>query len=159
MYLGNPAYRELFEELDKREAKVFIHPTDPSSYPKLSMDMLNFLMEVTFDTTRTVIDMAFNGVIDKYKKISFILAHGGGTLPYLSWRLSMVRGPKMTITNLLKKMYYDTALVGSNHALNCLYQFANKKHILFGTDYPFGTEFAAKMVACSIQNNNQFYFE
>ncbi|MEN6591661.1 MAG: hypothetical protein ABFC12_00290 [Methanobacterium sp.] len=42
------------------------------------------MIDVCFDTTRTALSLMVNGVTKKYPDVSFILAHAGGTIPYLA---------------------------------------------------------------------------
>lgn len=48
------------------------------------------MIDVCFDTTRTALSLMVNGVTKKYPDVSFILAHAGGTIPYLAARLDIL---------------------------------------------------------------------
>ena len=153
-YLGDERFEPFFRELDKRKAVVFVHPTDPEGQLDPKTGMPNALIEVTFDTTRAAANLMYNGVTDRYKHIRYILAHGGGTIPYIAWRLSLIeyeqkgKTPPVirTLYDLLikgrpekglrhlKNMYYDTANVSGEYALKTLKSFAGSGNILFGTD-------------------------
>jgi predicted TIM-barrel fold metal-dependent hydrolase len=86
-YLGDPAYEELFAELDRRSAVVFIHPhTDPRRKPRY--EFLFPLLEWPVHTTRAVMDLLYSGRLARYPKIRYILAHGGGAVPYLAHRMA-----------------------------------------------------------------------
>ena len=158
IYLGDEKYDKFFKELNKRKAVVYIHPTDPADEydPKLQEEGVpNSLVEVTFDTTRMAANMLHKGTFEKYKNIKFILSHGGGTIPYLGWRLAMIsygqkgkRPPVMRALydflikgapekglKTLKNMYYDTALTSGPYALNALNQFVGTSRILYGSDF------------------------
>ena len=153
-YLGDPEFEPFFKELNKRRAVVFIHPTDPGAEYDFELGIPNGLIEVTFDTTRAVANMMYNGVLDRYQNIHFILSHGGGTIPYLAWRLAsieygqkgksthlfkvfydyLVKGEPTTGLNHLRRMYYDTANVSGPYQLKSLQDFAGPDHLVFGTD-------------------------
>ena len=153
-YLGDPEFEPFFEELNKRKAVVFIHPTDPGADYDDELGIPNALIEVTFDTTRAVANMMYNGVLDRYPDIKFILSHGGGTIPYLAWRLASIeygqngkrtplfrtfydflvkREPTKGLSHL-RKMYYDTANVSGPYQLKSLQEFAGPDQLVFGTD-------------------------
>ncbi len=86
-YLGDPRFDELFSELNRLNAVVFIHP---ASSPGIEQSHLGFpeaMMDVCFETTRTVFSLIINGATRKYPNIQFILAHAGGTVPYTAARL------------------------------------------------------------------------
>lgn len=58
-YLGNKDYEEFFEELNKKKAVVFIHPTAPPG--KSDHSLLNYMYLFMLDTSRTVIDFIRSG--------------------------------------------------------------------------------------------------
>lgn len=156
-YLGDETFETFFRELDKRAAVVFIHPTDPGKAYDPKLGISNALVEAPFETTRAVANLVYTGVADRYRNIRYILAHGGGTIPYIGWRLAMieygqknkgtpvframydflVKGGPETGLNRLKGMYYDTALVSGESALRALSSFAGPSRIVIGTDFPF----------------------
>ncbi len=65
-YLGHSDFEQFFAELNKRNAVVYIHPTDPGDDYDFELGIPNALIEVTFDTTRAVTNMMYNGILDKY---------------------------------------------------------------------------------------------
>ncbi len=116
-YLGDPKFNDVLNELNQRNAVVFVHPNIP---PADKLTMTNFrpaILEFVFDTTRAVANLIHGGAIKRYPNIRFIFAHGGGTIPYLTWRISF--GNKKII-NLLKHLYYDIALAATPYSLNSL---------------------------------------
>ena len=149
-YLGDPEFDELFSELNRRKAVVFIHPTDPpgENLSNLNLKLPSSLVEFVFDTTRAVVNLIHNGTIERYPDIRFIAAHAGGTAPYLAWRISLFEykpgmyqpDPQKVIHSSLKCLYYDIALSASPNTLSSLKQLADPSHILFGSDYPFAPE-------------------
>ncbi len=153
-YLGDELFEPFFKALNSRRAVVFVHPTDPGFDYDFELGMPNALIEAPFDTTRAVTNMMFNGVLDRYPDIRFILSHGGGTIPYLAWRLAGIeygqKGKRPPIfralydflvkreptkgLNHLNKMYFDTALVSGSSAIEALQTFAGPDHLVFGSD-------------------------
>lgn len=147
-YLGDPDFDELFQELERRSAVVFIHPnTCPpgSEIPKLSLPEL--LVEFVFDTTRCVTNLLYSGTLERYPAIRYIVAHAGGAVPYLAWRISLgqflpglgqhvPKGP----THYLQRLHFETALSASDYALSSLIQFVEPSQILFGSDFPMAPE-------------------
>jgi 6-methylsalicylate decarboxylase len=147
-YLGDPAFDEVFSELNHRKAVVYVHPTDPPGKNPLGDHVPSFLMEVTFDTTRAIANLIFSGTLERFPDIAFIFAHAGGTAPFLAWRISLgmftwpgalERAPRDTF-HYLKRLYYDTGLSASPFALRCLQELVDPSHVLFGSDYPFAPE-------------------
>lgn len=87
-YLGNSQFEKIMEALDQRHAKVFIHPSsNTSDFTPPQYVVADFIEEFTFNTTSAAANLIFSGTLERYPNIQFILAHAGGTLPYLEWRL------------------------------------------------------------------------
>lgn len=145
-YLGDPVFAPLMKALDELGAMVFIHPVTPQSYPDLGLPP--FLYEFTFDTTRALVNMLYKGVYQRYPRVRWLAAHAGGTLPYISYRTSL-----LTLTPAIaqqvgatgadassphfRKLFYDTALSPVPQAMKSVRELAGTEHILFATDWPF----------------------
>jgi predicted TIM-barrel fold metal-dependent hydrolase len=141
-YLGDSAFDEIYKELNRRKVVVHIHPDNP---PCVQLSMPGGLMDVPFDTTRTATNLICSGTMERYPDITFILAHGGGTLPYLSFRIGegvpfMWKGFRENAPKgfyaYLNWFYFDTAIVGP-----AIFPFLHKQvgsgRLLVGTDFPF----------------------
>lgn len=161
-YLGDKAFDEFFRELNKRKVVVYIHPTDPIGQYDPKLEIANSLIEAPFETTRAVTNLIHTGTTDRYPDIKFILSHGGGTIPYLAWRIALSKyvkketrpsalrmiydfviegGPESGL-NILRNMYYDTALTSSPYALKAMQEFVGASQIVFGSDLPFSEKVA-----------------
>ena len=88
-FLGDPYFDPLLEELDRRQAVVFVHPAFHPSSRKLELPWPGFMMEYLFDTTRAAVNLVFSGATERFSRIRFVLAHAGGLVPYFAWRLSV----------------------------------------------------------------------
>lgn len=147
-YPGDPAFEEVFAELDRRKAVVHLHPcTAPPGaiVPKLSIPW--GLVEFVADTSRAVTNLLHSGTLHRYPNIKFIVSHAGGYIPYVSLRLQFGEhipgvADKMPLGTMhyLKKLYYDTALSTSETVLAGLGQFVPTSQVLFGSDYPMVPE-------------------
>jgi len=142
-YLGHPEEEELYAELDRRGALVFVHPQRPAVRDMPSYSFPAGYTELTFDTTRAITNMLFNGTLAKYPNIRFIMPHMGGVTPFLLFRLSgLDDNPKTReripdgVAGYLRRLYYDVAQSPSSLALRALLEVADPSRILFGTDYP-----------------------
>ena len=141
VYLGNPTLNPVWEELERRKAVVFVHPTT-GAFPMLPGTPAPIL-DFTFDTTRTAVDLVLNGVIQRSPNVRIILSHAGGYLPYVAQRVTgaapLVR-PELTSEGVdadLRKFYFDTALSSNPITLRALLEFAEPGHVMFGSDFPF----------------------
>ena len=147
-YLGHPDFQEIWSEMNKRAAVIFIHPgletmegciKEPTPLPSPISDWTN-------ETTRTATHLITTDTLRNYGKCKIILPHGGGTLPYVVHRiahLSAEFGSNKSAENFLqeaKRFYFDLAFVGYDGPLQLLLDFAKPGHVLYGSDYPFGRE-------------------
>ena len=140
-YLGDPLLDPMWAELDRRHAVVFVHPAD-GPYPMLP-DTPYPLLDFTFDTTRTAVNLVLNGVLRRYPNVRVILSHAGGYLPYVAppvVRAAPFAPPGTdaeTVAADLRRFYFDTALSSAHTTLRALLEFAEPGHVLFGSDWPF----------------------
>ncbi len=141
-FLADPDYEELFAELDRRRAVVFVHPHTEPNRPR-RYEILHPLLEWPVHTTRAVMGLLFSGRLARHPDIRYVLAHGGGAIPILASRIVAWAGPdgkavpdageRAERLRVLKTLYYDTASPGEAH-LAALQAFADPDHIVFGTD-------------------------
>ncbi|NPV59635.1 MAG: amidohydrolase [Actinobacteria bacterium] len=162
-YLGDPAFDGLFDELNRRKAAVFVHPGVPPGSDVPRLDLPHFLVEFVFDTTRAVANLLFSGTLQRCPDIRFILAHAGGTVPFLLFRLSLGQFlPGLQekvpegVASYLGRLYYDTALSASPTALRSLQELVDCSHIVFGSDYPFAPEAAAAITIKGLEDYGGF---
>jgi 6-methylsalicylate decarboxylase len=144
-YADDADLRPVFDELNRRRAVVFLHPTMPRDMALvggLSASMLEF----PFDTTRAIAALIFGGVLRDFPGIRFIAAHAGGAMPCLAERIDLLAGNNPRLKEFipqgagveLGKMYYDTALSAHRVQFSALLASASADNVLFGSDYPFG---------------------
>ncbi len=151
-YLGAKEFAPVFDALNRQRAVVQVHPIPPRDVPFFTTPFLpQPLVDFPHETTRTATDLVLSGRKRQYPNCKIILSHGGGTLPYLSDRLSALsnnlfsgvldenspRGDQ--IVEDLKSFYIDLALSGSPNILDCLLKWAPHHHILWGSDFPHAT--------------------
>jgi predicted TIM-barrel fold metal-dependent hydrolase len=94
----------------------------------------------------------------RYSNIKWILAHAGGTLPFLAMRMRLMdefevgRKPPFPFCDVsppfiervpegvqayLDKFYFDVALSGDRAPMAALTEMAQPDRILYGSDWPF----------------------
>jgi predicted TIM-barrel fold metal-dependent hydrolase len=83
VYLGDSRLDPVFDELSRRKAVVFLHPTLPACVEHASLGYAPSLIEFVFDTTRAVTHLALSGTLDRCPELRLIVPHAGGTIP--SW--------------------------------------------------------------------------
>jgi predicted TIM-barrel fold metal-dependent hydrolase len=136
IYLGDAYYDELFYELNRRKVVVLVHPSIPP-LDTLPVIIKPAVLEFVFDTTRAIANLIHRGATKRFPDIRFIFSHGGGTVPFIAWRITY--GNKKII-NQLKRFYYDTAVSATPYALSSLLSLVEPTQVLYGSDYPFSPE-------------------
>lgn len=144
-HLGQPEEDELYAELDRRSAVVFVHPLRNQAKNMPAYNYPSGMTELVLDTTRTIHNLLWNGTFGKYPNIRWIMPHGGGTVPFLVYRMSAMNNrPRVaekleggTVADTLRRLYYDVAEICDPAPLKCLMEIAEPSHILFGSDFPF----------------------
>ena len=156
-FLGDERFDELMEELNKRCAVVFIHPNLHATSNDLHLNTPGYLVEFLCDTTRAATNLIFSGTMERFPDIKWILAHAGGFLPYIPWRLSLANFlPEMQkqapqgVMHYLKRFYFDTALSPSPQAMSAILSLSGPDKILFGSDFPFAPSIAGQMQTRSL---------
>ncbi|MFE5022215.1 amidohydrolase family protein [Streptomyces sp. NPDC056656] len=149
-YFGDPSLEPVLAELARREVPVFVHPEDCPHIDVLGFGRPSSIVEFPFDTARTITNALYTGVFQRHPGLRLILAHCGGALPTLGWRIGehtiMGRGPQDAdidpahVAEVLRGLYYETALAGSRNSLLPTLEVTNAGHILFGTDWPAAPE-------------------
>lgn len=144
VFLGDIKLEELMHVLNKRHATVFIHPNMHVSSEQINLNIPGFILEFLCDTTRASVNLVASGVLERYPHINWILAHAGGFLPYVAWRVSLSNlMPELAektpegFLHYIRRFYYDTALSPSPYAMAALNELVDPSHILFGSDFPF----------------------
>ena len=143
MWLGNPAFRPVMEELNRRSAVVHVHPTAANCCRNLTYGVAPGSMEYGTDTSRAIVGVSFSGDAAMFPDIRFIWSHAGGSLPFLAGRID---GASRNAADRLPdgfleqagRFYYDTAGAANRGALVSLLELVKPDHIMFGTDFPPG---------------------
>lgn len=143
-YLGHPDFRPMWEELNRRKAVVFIHPTHPVDKNFVNPHLPQPMFDYAHETGRTAMDLILSGTLECAPECKIILSHAGGTLPWLIYRPAgmLPHTPfevgKSTdeLVAQAQRFYFDTALSATPYTIPLLLQFAKPGHILFGSDFP-----------------------
>jgi predicted TIM-barrel fold metal-dependent hydrolase len=146
-FLGDPMFRPVLQELDRRKAVIYTHPFRNECCRNLVPDVFEPLIELGTDTTRTIASLLFSGSAEQFPSIRWIFSHAGGTAPFLMQRFTYYFAARKDLQSRLPKgpayylerFYYDTANAMTIHPLASLTKLVKPTQILFGTDFPFLT--------------------
>ncbi len=141
--LSDERFWPLYESANEINTVFYIHPIHPVGVEAMLDYWLMPLLGFTFDTTLAAAKLVFSGVVERFPKIKWVLAHLGGAIPYLAERLDRgyyafadcrknIRRPP---SEYLKEFYYDTVNFDAN-ALQLAINFAGVDHVVAGSDYP-----------------------
>jgi predicted TIM-barrel fold metal-dependent hydrolase len=144
-YPGEEAYAPVFDELNRRKAVVYFHPTAASFAFNRVKDIPPPTIEFPFDTTRTITSLLFSGTLSRCPDVRWLFSHGGGALAMVANRLvGLARNrPELGarvpngVMNELGKLYLDVVGVTTPGALTAILDIVPMSQLLFGTDYPF----------------------
>lgn len=147
-WLGHLHFAPIWEELNRRKATVYTHPTSPNCCANLVPGVPDYMMEFGTDTARTIASLILSGTSQKYKDINWIWSHGGGALTAFAERfqIQVVSIPPYkgkitpeTMNGELKRFYYDTAQITGAVTLEALTKLVPVSQIVYGTDFPYRT--------------------
>jgi predicted TIM-barrel fold metal-dependent hydrolase len=144
VYLGDPAFDPVFDELQRRRAVAFVHPSLVPGLDPLD-GIPAFIADFLLDTTRAAVSLARSGTLERCPDVRIILAHAGGFVPYAAYRLAFAASSGLDVRHglsLLQRFYFDIALSSSPSALPSLLAFTSPDHVTFGSDWPYAPEVA-----------------
>ena len=144
-YPGEDAFVPVFDELNRRNAVVYFHPTAASFAFNRVKNIPPPTIEFPFDTTRTITSLLFSGTFSRCPNIRWIFSHGGGALGMVANRLAGLakNRPELAarVPNGVKaelgKLYLDVVGVTTPGALAAVLDIVPMSQLLFGTDFPF----------------------
>jgi len=147
--LGDPAFDPVFDELNRRKAKVFVHPTMSccgNVFPGVSGPTIEF----PTDSARAIASLLLRGTFARCPNITFLFSHGGGTLPSIIQRVigsvrhmseaDRARFVPNGADYELQRQYYDVASIALNPAgMAAVLKLWPSTQITYGSDAPFGS--------------------
>ena len=157
--LDDPAMSQIWSTLASTGTVVFLHPHyglpdaafgGPQVIAK-SGHVLPLALGFPLETTIAIARMYLAGVFDQHPELQMLLAHSGGTLPFLAGRIQSCvdherefiangghkQGPKRDIWDVLKTNIYLDAVIYGEPGLKAAIEAGGTDRVMFGTDHPF----------------------
>jgi predicted TIM-barrel fold metal-dependent hydrolase len=146
-YLGDSYFDPWFDEMNRRGTTLFAHPVPPSSFRPGGGGLDVSILEFMFESTRMVANLVLSGTKKKYSDIQIISTHGGGTIPYLASRMSIlepvfgagVDRPTLSSEEViagLGSFYFDLTASTAAASLDALRHLVPAHQMLMGFDFP-----------------------
>lgn len=133
----------VFEELDRRGAVVFVHPTTGCCTDGVREFALSLALDFLAETTNAIGRMTYSGGFEAYAGINWIFTHLGGTIPFVFHRLDNYAAQfpecrehiQAKPSEIVRRLNFDTVTTHPP-ALECALRTLGADRLLFGTDYP-----------------------
>jgi predicted TIM-barrel fold metal-dependent hydrolase len=145
-YLGDAVFDPVFEELNRRKAVLYVHPTFAACCSRLMSTVPATVIEFGTDTTRAITNYVYRGAARRFPGVKLIFSHSGGTMPFLIERYDVFdKTPqaKMEAPDGFRaeiaKFFFDIAQAANPVATHALKAVVPTSQIVFGTDYPYRT--------------------
>eukprot|EP01083_Nonionella_stella_P237226 832414_1 len=146
--LDDTRFYSLWAEAEKLGAVIFVHPWDMMGFNDIQKYWLPWLVSMPAESSRAICSLMFGGIFNKYPKLKFCFAHGGGSFAHTIGRINHgyqcrpdliqinISGDEHEPYKYCGKFWVDT-LVHDNNAFNYLISVVGKDRVILGTDYPF----------------------
>jgi 6-methylsalicylate decarboxylase len=144
-YLGDSRFDEVFAELQRRGAVVFVHPNaspDPIAH---TLGLPDALLDYPVDTSRAIAKLHYSNTFARTPDVKYVFSHAGGTIPFVASRFAIVDGMNVipgadergAFSETARRLYWDTASAFGDPVLHMLRSVAGLQNVVFGTDYPY----------------------
>ena len=140
VYLGDPSFDPWMDELNRRAATLFVHPTRPVT----EILPAPMYLELSFDSTRMLTNMIRSGAKRRFDAMKIVVTHAGGTMPFVLHRFAMLE-PLIgkfgvsadDITTQLASFHYDLSSCLESSVLTTALAMAPPSRLLLGFDFPY----------------------
>jgi aminocarboxymuconate-semialdehyde decarboxylase len=135
---------KFFARCEELGVVIFMHPLGYTQADRLTNHYFNNVIGNPLDSTVAVSHLIFDGVLQRYPKLKFVVAHGGGFIAHYwarmdhAWRArpdcrTIIKNPP---SSYLEKFYFDTITFDPEMLKRLIDKFG-ADHVVLGTDYPY----------------------
>ncbi len=140
--VADPAFDPFWEELDRRGAILFLHPSGLGACSPLIEGGLTWPIGATIEDTMVVAHLMEQAIPVRYPRVRIIVPHLGGETSMLIRRLNNQKfmflpdeaeQPSVTA----RRLWYDTVSHGYAPALEMAVDAFGADRMVLGTDFPY----------------------
>lgn len=133
-----------FKVAEELGVALFVHPWDMKLDGRMSKHWLPWLVGMPSESCVAIVSVMLGGVLERFPRLKFCFAHGGGSFPYTVGRIAhgydvrpdLCASHKTPPREWLGKIMTDS-LVHDKDALSFLVKVMGEDQVVLGSDYPF----------------------
>lgn len=142
--LSAPRLEPFWEAVEELGIVVVLHPTSFTHLDRFAEHNFINIIGHPLDETLAISRLIFDGVMERYPGLQFVVVHGGGYLPMYAGRMDHAYHARRDVraelprppSTYLRQFYFDT-MVFETDQLGFLIEKYGADHIVLGTDYPY----------------------
>jgi aminocarboxymuconate-semialdehyde decarboxylase len=143
--LNEPQFFPIYQAAEQLNMAVFVHPWNMMGTKQMSKYWLPWLVGMPAETNRAICSLIFGGVFERFPKLRFAFAHGGGSFPAHLGRIERgfdVRPDLTAIDNNINPTkyvgrFYVDSLMHDEKFLRYVIDLVGEDKVCLGSDYPF----------------------
>ncbi|WP_433236875.1 amidohydrolase family protein [Streptosporangium sp. CA-135522] len=155
--LADPIFAPLFEELDRRGAILYVHPSGhDAETPLIAEHRMRWMVGAPMEDTIAAMHLILAGIPSRYPNVKIINSHLGGALPMLlrradnQYRWESPGTPEKPSV-AARRMWYDTVSHGHIPAIRAAAESFGADRLVLGTDFPYQSGDLLKRAVTSIE--------
>ncbi|UGT42631.1 amidohydrolase [Nocardia yamanashiensis] len=156
--LADPLFTPLFEELDRRAAVLYVHPSGHDACtPLIAEHHMRWMVGAPMEDTIAAMQLILAGIPLRYPRIRIVLSHLGGALPMLLQRADNQYawespGTPEQPSVAARRMWFDTVSHGHLPAVRAAAESFGADRLVLGTDFPYQSGDLLRRAVTSIQD-------
>lgn len=143
--LDSKEFLPIYQAAEELDAAIFVHPWEMLGEARMPKYWLPWLVGMPAETSLAISSLMFAGVFDRFPKLRFCFAHGGGSFAMNAGRLQHgfeARPDLCAVDNTVEPheylgRFYVDSLVHDKPTLKFIVDRFGEDKIALGTDYPF----------------------